>query len=57
MRAVTHYDVSTGQCKKALDIMLAILAEPKKYALLPGKWAVGNGTPLVGPEAQTVNGY
>ena len=57
LRAVTHYDVSTEQCEKALEVMLAILAEPEKHARLPGKWAVGNGTPLVGPEAQTVNGY
>lgn len=57
LRAVTHYDVSTEQCKKALEVMLAILAEPDRHALLPGKWAMGNGTPLVGPEAQTVNGY
>ena len=57
LRAVTHYDVSTEQCKKALEVMLAILAEPEKHARLPGKFAVGNGTPLVGPEAQTVNGY
>ena len=54
---MTHYDVSTEQCKKALEVMLAILAEPEKHAQLPGKWPVGNGTPLVRPEAQTVNGY
>ena len=57
IRAVTHYDVTSEQCQKALDVMLAVLNEPAEHVSLPGKCAVGNGTPLIGPEARTVNGY
>lgn len=54
---MTHYDVTSEQCQKALEVMLAVLNEPAEHVRLPGKCAVGNGTPLVGPEARTVNGY
>ena len=52
---MTHYDVTSEQCQEALEVMLAVLNEPAQHAWLPGKCA--NGTPLVGPEAPTVNGY
>ena len=54
---MTHYDATTEQCQKALEVMLAILSKPAEHAQPPGKCAMGNGTPLVGPEARTVNGY
>lgn len=60
LRAVTHFDVSTEQCKQALKVILGILDEPEKY-----KKPVSNGVKLsgtsngclVGPEAKTMNGY
>lgn len=54
---MTHYDVTSEQCQKALEVILAVLNEPSQHIKLPGKCAMGNGTPLVGPEAPTVNGY
>lgn len=57
MRAVTHYDVTTEQCKQALKAMLSILDEAESHAKHASKHAMTNGTSLVGPEAKTVNGY
>lgn len=57
LRAVTHFDVTTAQCKQALQIMLSILEEPGKHAAHASKAALSNGTHLIGPEAKTVNGY
>ncbi len=54
---MTHYDVTSEQCQKALEVMLAVLNEPAEHARLPARCATGKGTPLVGPEAPTVNGY
>ena len=54
---MTHYDVTSEQCQKALEVILAVLNEPSQHIKLPSRCAMGNGTPLVGPEAPTVNGY
>ncbi|CAK0787132.1 hypothetical protein CVIRNUC_010348 [Coccomyxa viridis] len=57
MRAVTHYDVSTEQCEQALQVMLSLLNEAESHAKHVSKYAMTNGTSLIGPEAKTVKGY
>ena len=57
MRAVTHYDVSTEQCEQALKVMLSLLDGAESHAKHVSKYAMTNGTSLIGPEAKTVKGY
>ena len=46
---MTHYDVTSEQCQKALEVMLAVLNEPAEHARLPSQMRDGQGNAPRGP--------